>query len=51
MVYIILHCGGMLHSHNTRAGEKGQTFHGEVLLGIAIFYFILGAGEPGSVAG
>lgn len=32
-------------------GEKGQTFQRELPLGIAIFYFILGAGEPGSVAG
>ena len=46
-----LHHGGMLHSHYMREGEKGQTFHGELPLGIAIFYFILGVGEPGSVAG
>lgn len=32
-------------------GEKGQTFQRELPLGIAIFYLILGAGEPGSVAG
>lgn len=32
-------------------GEKGQTFQRELPLGIAIFYFILGVGEPGSFAG
>lgn len=32
-------------------GEKGYTFQRELPLGIAIFYFILGVGEPGSFAG
>lgn len=28
----------MLHSHDTREGEKGLTFHGELPLGVAIFF-------------
>lgn len=28
----------MLRSHNMREGEKGQTFHGELPLGIATFF-------------
>lgn len=46
-----LHHGGMLHAHNMQEGEKGQAFHGELPLGIAIFSFILGAAEPGGVVG